>query len=197
VDFDTSTNGFLGWFVHGYFVDNRRELLAPHVLSIPPLGLELVDYAGVVFETSCFVALLVGRRAWHFWIMAACLFHLSNTLTLNIPFLQNLLVYLAFVDFSGAQRHLGKWWNNQRVRVGFAGVGIGFVLLHLTLRRVGIGRWLLFVLDDVHDVRAVLHTSVVVWVLAFAVVLADQLKRWSLPPSGLTDSDVAPSQSSA
>jgi hypothetical protein len=173
LDFDTSTNGFLGWFVHGYFVDGRRDLLAPYVLSVPPVGFELIDYSGVVFETSCFVALLLGPLSWRLWLLAACLFHLINTLTLNIPFLQNLLLYWAFVDFTAAEASVQKWWNKRGVRVGFAVFGAACVLLHLGLRRAGIGRWLFFIFDEIRNNRVVLRTSVVMWVVAALVVISD------------------------
>jgi hypothetical protein len=191
VDFDLKTNGFLGWFVHGYFVDGRRDLLAKQVPSIPPLGLELIDYAGVVFEGACLIALLVGRRVWRFWVMAACLFHLINILTLNIPFLQNLLIYLAFVDFGDIQRKLERWWQERSVRVAFAVLGVGMVVTHLALRRAGMGRWLLFVLDEVHNNRVVLRFSAIIYVIAFLVVLEDQVRRWRAP-GGATPITEAP-----
>jgi hypothetical protein len=181
VDFDTSTGGFLGWFAGCYFVLGRRALLAHHMLALPPLGFELIDYAGVVFETSCFVMLLWGRRAWGLWLLVACVFHLINTLTLNIPFLQNLLPYWAFVDFSSAQTSLEKWWSKRAVRVGFAGVGVSFVLLHIGLRYAGVGGWLLFVYNDIRDNNVVLRTSLVFWVVGGLVLVSDLVERWRAP----------------
>ena len=183
IDFNLGTRGFLGWFVHGYVMDGRDDLLAQRVPSIPLLGLELMDYAGAVFEVSCIVALLIGQRAWRFWIMAACLFHLVNVLTLNIPFLQNLLIYLAFVDFSGLERTLQRGWAQHRVRWTFAAVGIAMVLAHLGLRSAGLGGWLLFAFDEVHDNRVVLRVSALLFVFAFVVVLDDQIQRWHGTPS--------------
>jgi hypothetical protein len=188
VDFDLQTNGFLGWFVQGYFVEGRNDLLAKYVTSIPPLGLELMDYAGVVFEGSCFIALLIGRRAWRCWVLAACLFHLTNILTLNIPFLQNLLIYLAFVDFGAVQRQLEQWSAKRGARWAFGALGVGMVLAHLALRRAGVGRWLLFVLDEVHDNRFVLRFSAVLYVVAFHVVLHDLASRWRAPSADPSDS---------
>lgn len=181
LDLDLETNGFLGWFVHGYFMLDRTELLAKYVLAIPPLGLELIDYAGVAFESGCLVALLIGRRAWRFWIAAACLFHLINVLTLNIPFLHNILIYLAFVDFGVVERWLERWWAPRGVRWAFGAIGVAMVLAHLGLRRAGVGGWLLFVLDEEHDNPIVLRLSAVLFVIAFWVVLNDQLRRWHTP----------------
>jgi hypothetical protein len=183
LDFDLRTNGFLGWFVQGYYMYGRTDLLANRVPSIPPLGLELMDYAGVVFEGGCFVALLIGRRAWRFWVMSACLFHLINVLTLNIPFLQNLLIYLAFVDFSAIESKLKQRWVHRGVRWAFGAMGVVMVLAHLWLRRAGVGGWLLFVFDEVHDNRIVLRVSAILFVVAFLVVLADLVRRWHAPDS--------------
>lgn len=192
VDFDTSTGGFLGWFAGSYFVNDRRELLAPYVLGVPPVGLELIDYAGVLFESSCFVMLLWGRRAWRLWLLAACVFHLINTLTLNIPFLQNLLPYWAFVDFSSAQATLEKWWSKKAVRLASVGLGVGFVLLHIGLRFAGRGRWLLFVFDDIRNNPIVLRVSLVFWVVGALALISDLAKRWR-PAAGGAEAAEAPS----
>jgi|GEM_PF-1089864 len=177
LDLDLKSGGFLAWFVRGYFVDNRHELLAPYVLSIPPIGLKLMDYTAVAFETGCAVALLVGPRTWRVWLMAACAFHLVNTLTLNIPFLQNVLVYLAFVDFSAVQSRLAKWWSKPIARGAFAAIGAAMVIAHLVLRRVGVGRWFFFVFDENDDTPFVLRVSLVVWASAFAIVWFDLRRR--------------------
>lgn len=194
LDFDLSSGGFLAWFVRGYFIDNRHELLAPYVLSIPPLGLKLMDYTAVVFETGFALALLVGPRTWRVWLMLACVFHLVNTLTLNIPFLQNVLVYLAFVDFSALQSRLAKWWSKPIARGVFAATGAALVVAHLVLRRVGVGRWFFFVFDENDNTPFILRVSLVVWTVAFVVVLLD-LRRRVVPhrivtqPPSATDTD--------
>jgi hypothetical protein len=188
VDFDTQTSGVLGWAVYGYFVDGRHDLLAPYLYQLSPWHLELVDYAGVLFETSCFVALLLGSLSWRLWLLSACLFHLINTLVLNIPFLQHLPVYLAFVDFTQAQARLQGWWERRGVRVAFAAFGVGCVLVHLTLRWFGVGRWLLFVLDEVRNYGAVLRVCSVCWVLIALVMIDDIVQRRArfAPPSPVT-----------
>jgi hypothetical protein len=184
LDLDLETSGFLKWFVHGYFMLDRTELLAKHVPSIPPLGLELMDYAGVAFESGCFVALLIGRRVWRFWITAACVFHLTNVLTLNISFLQNIPIYWAFVDFSAVQRSLQRWWARRGVRWAFGAIGVAMVLAHLAVRRAGVGGWLLFVFDEEHDNRLVLRLSAILFIVTCWVVLHDQIERWRTPNTG-------------
>lgn len=183
VDFNLSTSGFLGWFVNGYFLYGRNELLANQVPSIPPLVLELMDYSGAVFESCCFVMLLIGRRAWRCWILAACLFHLANVLLLNIPFLQNLPIYLAFVDFSAIERKLTRALAHRAARWAFGASGVIMVLAHVGLRRAGHGGWLFFVFDEVHNNPLVLRVSAVLFVLAFLVVLDDVIKRWRSAPA--------------
>lgn len=181
LDFDLTTNGFLGWFVQGYYMYGRNELLANQVSSIPPLGLELMDYAAVLFEGGSLVALLSGWRAWRLWLMAACLFHLINVLTLNIPFLVNLLIYLAFVDFSAVELRLKRSWAQRGVRWAFGAMGVVMVLAHLWLRRVGASGGLFFVFDDVDDNPLVLRVSALLFVFAFLIVLDDLVRRWHVP----------------
>lgn len=96
VDFDTSTSGFLAWFYQGYFTLDRQHLAAPFVLNIPERAFEILDYGAVLFELGAFACLLAGRKAWHAWLLTACLFHFGNTLLLNISFINHVPVYLMF-----------------------------------------------------------------------------------------------------
>jgi hypothetical protein len=125
-------------------------------------------------------------------VLAACVFHLTNILTLNIPFLQNLLIYLAFVDFGAVQHKLEQWWAKRGVRWAFGVLGVGMVLAHLALRSAGVGRWLLFVLDEVHDNPFVLRFSAALYVVAFVVVLHDLVRRWRAPSREPPLTDIPP-----
>jgi hypothetical protein len=178
LDFDLHTSGFLGWFAYGYFNDGRHYLLARQVLRIPPLGFELIDYAGVSFEVSSLLALIGGARAWRCWLAAACIFHLLNTLTLNIPFLAHIPVYLAFVDFGGAQAKLASWWERPAVRWGFTLVVVSLCCAHLVLGWAGRGHALLLVVDEVRRPALVLRVSAAVLNLAALVVVLDLLREW-------------------
>jgi hypothetical protein len=100
IDFDLDTGGFLAWFYSGYFNLERTYFLAPLVLKLPPRFFECFDYFAVVFETTPFVMLLAGRRWWLLWLWVASIFHLSNTLILNIPFVEHAMVYLTFIRFN-------------------------------------------------------------------------------------------------
>lgn len=182
LDFNTNTSGFLSWFVQGYFEYNRTALLAPLVLSVPPLLLELVDYAGVLFEASALFMLLRGGVAWRFWLVCACSFHLMNTLTLNIPFLENLLTYVVFVDFSAAQRTLARWGQRAYLRYGAVLVIGCLPLLHLALRAVGRGTAFLFVVDKRVDHQVVMYAALTCWSVTLLVVLLElQRRRRSSP----------------
>jgi hypothetical protein len=176
LDFDTSTSGFLSWFVQGYFEYDRNALLAPHVLDMPPFALELVDYAGVVFESSCLFMLLRGRVAWRGWLVCACVFHLMNTLTLNIPFLENLLIYLAFVDFSAVERTLSRWGQRAYLRRLAVVAVASLPLLHLALRAAGRGSAFMFVIDKRRDSHVVLYAALACWSVALCMTLLELVR---------------------
>jgi len=97
INFDLSTSGFLNWFYSGYYTLDRKLLLAPFVLKVPPQSIKILDFAAVAFELSPFFFLFAGRAGWRAWILIATCFHLANALLLNIPFHIHVLVYLPFV----------------------------------------------------------------------------------------------------
>ncbi len=100
IDFDLEAGGFLNWFYPGFFSLDRKYLLAPLVLLVPPQTFEIFDYFAVIFELSPIIALLAGRKWWQLWLFVAATFHLGNTLLLNIPFIEHALVYLSFIPVS-------------------------------------------------------------------------------------------------
>jgi hypothetical protein len=66
----------------------------------------LFDYAAVALELSPLFFLLHSRKGWRVWLLIVCAFHLVNTLLLNIAFIENTMVYLAFIDFTGLYHKL-------------------------------------------------------------------------------------------
>jgi hypothetical protein len=120
VNLDFSTGGFLSWFYPGYYLLDRKFLLAPFVFRVPPQSFKILDYTAVAFELSPFLFLLAGRTAWRAWLLVATCFHLANALLLNIPFYIHVLVYLPFITFphgfgsvnSEARRTnaVFRWW---------------------------------------------------------------------------------------
>jgi len=117
INFDLSTSGFLSWFYSGYYTLDRKLLLAPFVLKVPPQSFKILDYAAVTFELSPFFFLLAGRTGWRAWLLIATCFHLANALLLNIPFYAHVLIYLPFVA-------LGRFFG--RANVGGSGTTAAF-----------------------------------------------------------------------
>jgi hypothetical protein len=90
--------GFVKWFYSGFFSTDRQYLLAPFILLIPPQIFEIFDYFAVVFELSPLIALLAGKKWWLLWLFVASMFHLANTVLLNIPFLVHAPIYISFIS---------------------------------------------------------------------------------------------------
>src|SRR6266478_919314 len=44
INFDLSTSGFLSWFYSGYYTLDRKLLLAPFVLKVPPQSIKILDF---------------------------------------------------------------------------------------------------------------------------------------------------------
>ncbi|KAA3436073.1 hypothetical protein [Rufibacter hautae] len=130
VDFDPSQNGFLGWFNDGYYTLDRHYFLANYVNYFPPLLLEIFDYTAVVFELSPLFFLLHSRKAWRLWLLIACTFHVTNTFLLNIPFIANSMVYLAFTDFTWLYEKISNLLNRFYIKA----LATGSILLLLFMR---------------------------------------------------------------
>lgn len=93
IDFDLSTSGLLSWFYNGYFSLERQDLLANFFFAVPLWVVETMEYFAVAFELSGLLFLLYSRKSWHIYLLIASIFHLLNTLILNIPFQGHFLVY--------------------------------------------------------------------------------------------------------
>lgn len=171
VDFDFSTSGFLSWFYPGYFEKGRTSFLAPLVLTLPKWIFEFVDYTAVIFELSGFILLLRSRICWLSWLLVACLFHLANTLLLNISFIIHVSVYLVFIDFSFFSQQVASFFSGSVLSklkyflAGFAGVVcLARVLLKFDLPHLS------FLIK--HDR---LQVSVVLWTFAAIVISLELL----------------------
>lgn len=99
IDFNATTSGFAAWFYDGYYDLDRTYLLAPYFKYLPFRLLEIFDYGAVLFELTPLLFLLYSRKAWRIWLLTASVFHLLNTLLLNIPFLPHFWVFLVFLDY--------------------------------------------------------------------------------------------------
>ncbi len=100
VDLDFGTGGFLAWLFNEYYSAGHTALLASWAVHMPYRWLwEFADIFAVVFELGFFWALL-KRKRWIFWMTLLCLFHLLNTLLMNIAFPVNAVVAMAFFPWS-------------------------------------------------------------------------------------------------
>jgi hypothetical protein len=158
--------------------------LAALVLSLPPQVFELADYAAVLFELGCFVALLSGALAWRTWLLAATAFHLINTVFLNIGFTAHVPLYLAFVGFERARKVLDCWLSRAPVRIGAVILVLLLGLSHLALRLTDRGGFFLLVLDPVRHAEIGLWGSIVLWLFTFAVLFGDLRRRLRLRRAG-------------
>jgi hypothetical protein len=110
-DFPAQHGGFLSWFTPCITRSVETFLLAPLVVKLPPQLFKIADFTAVAFELSAFFFLLTGRTALRVWLLLAAIFHITNTLLLNIPFYTHLPVYLSFVAlarFSGRPETGGR-----------------------------------------------------------------------------------------
>lgn len=170
VDFDFSTNGFLSWFYRGYYNLGRTDLLAPIVLYLPKWIFEFFDYAAVIFELSAFIALLNSRKWWISWLLIASLFHLSNTLLLNIPFFNHFLVYLVFVDFSQLKtKILGDIKPSVIKKISYFLTGLSVCLSLPYFSGIISGETIRFFPNTM------LYISVGIWIVGAMVILGDLL----------------------
>ena len=181
IDFDTSTSGFLRWFYSGYYTLGRTELLAPLVAYMPTSFFELADYTAVVFELGGFVFLLLGRRAWRSWLLAAAAFHLINTLVLNINFNRHFLVYLAFVNFSVLKRLIRLNVDNELLKRGVFLFTIILVLTHFGYQLSGQKFNILFTSDPAARKLGSLYTSIAIWLTALVVLFGNLLLTKTKP----------------
>jgi hypothetical protein len=176
INFDLSRGGFLNWFYGGYYTLDRKLLLAPLVLKVPPQSLKILDYIAVAFELSPFFFLLAGRAGWRAWLLVATCFHLANALLLNIPFHTHVLVYLPFVAFarffgrpnvgSNATNAVFSW----RIPVIISAFILG--VAHTVQRLKGGGASFLFVEGDA-VVSIILYVSLVLLGLCAVVIAID------------------------
>lgn len=98
---DMDFSGSASWLYAGYFDLNRTAFLSGYFINAPFAVFKLMDVTAVLFELSTLFFLLHSRKSWLLWLFAACLFHILNTIVLNIDFLLNSMAYLVFADLRG------------------------------------------------------------------------------------------------
>ncbi|MDQ7039557.1 MAG: HTTM domain-containing protein [Rhodothermus sp.] len=97
---DPSTQATRGHWLKQYYVVGRQDLLADLVTAPLPAGLwELMDWGTIVLEIGFLPAVFVPHLfRWFLGLMV--LFHLGTALLFNITFVQNLIVYAAFLNWN-------------------------------------------------------------------------------------------------
>lgn len=174
IDFDFKTSGFLTWYYRGYFNLGRTNFLAPYILELPRFSFELFDYLAALFEVSGFIMLLKSRKSWFIWLMVACFFHLSNTLILNIPFLEHSIVYAAFLNFSSKKIEPNKI-NIILKRVAFSAPIILF-MLHIVFKLNGTASGFFLGTEYENQIILKLYFGVFIWI-SLILFFAIQLKK--------------------
>lgn len=100
IDFDPTTSGILNWYYITYYNYGHTALLAPYMDYLPIYILEIIEYIVVLFEISGFIFLLKGKKYWNIYLLLASFFHFSNTLLINIPFQEHIIVFISFISFN-------------------------------------------------------------------------------------------------
>ncbi len=99
---DPTTPATQGHWLKQYFIVGRQDLLANLVTYPWPAGLwELLDW-GTVFLELGFLPAAFFPSAFRLFLAAMVGFHLGTALLLNITFVQNLIVYAAFLNWGAA-----------------------------------------------------------------------------------------------
>ena len=99
---DTSTRATVGWVVYIGEAWERNSLVypyLPHLLSLPPVVLESLDWATVCLELLFPIGLL-HRRSFQILCMLAVLFHFGTFVFFGIYFPDQVTVYGAFFDWN-------------------------------------------------------------------------------------------------
>ena len=178
VDFDLSVNGFLDWSQSGIYATYRHYLLAPYVKHLPPLILELIDYCAVAFELTPLLFLLHSRKNWRFWLLIACMFHMANTLLLNIPFTAQAIIYLAFIEFNWLYQKLCYQYRKPSFR--YAAVGVVAVLVVIRVARTYFGVSLVTFLTPEVVTQLGLYFGLVIWGIAILLIMRSFMKSYTI-----------------
>ncbi|RCH56660.1 hypothetical protein DJ568_02015 [Mucilaginibacter hurinus] len=117
INFDLTTSGTAKWFYNSYFNFERTYFLASSLRNAPFWIFKAMDFAGVILELSPLFFLLHSRKSWQLFLVFACCFHLTNVLFFNISFINNGLVYLAFMDYTSAFNYLKKILSKKTVQL--------------------------------------------------------------------------------
>ncbi len=183
IDFNTSSNGFASWYYNNFYGNGRNYLLAPFIKSVPFTLLEFVDYITPAFELSPLLFLLSSGKAWRYWLLAACMFHIITTLILNITFIWNFIVYLSFIDFSRLMVIKRK-----RIAQLMLIISVGILGLLIVVRVNDIIHYQLsgfaFVPDAFFEANLII--ALIIWMVTSFIIIKNLSGKKLLPPCSIT-----------
>ncbi|MBA4166733.1 MAG: hypothetical protein H0X41_04175 [Chitinophagaceae bacterium] len=184
LNFDFSKSGTANWIYSGYYALDRRYLMASVSKSLPFAVLKCLDYCAVVFELSPLLMLLLSRRSWKIWLLAVCIFHLINTLFLNIPFIFNAIVYLVFCDFSFLYESIAG--VQLKKLSGIIPASALVLIVSIRLMNIFSGTSSSNIFFPVLFIKANLYLALLVWIAVLAVVIKAVLQNNPIadPPAG-------------
>jgi len=172
LDFDLSTNGFLSWFYQRYFSLGSRNLLANTVFYFPRILVESFDYIAIVFELSPLYFLLKSKKHWLLWLIVAILFHITNTLLLNIPFWANGIIYFSFII-----GHYKLKISSRLTKTLHYLVISFFVIILIERLFLGINKSYLFLDLSNLNIRTTLTVALILWIILFFIALNAMFKK--------------------
>ncbi|MGX5857095.1 hypothetical protein ACWKW6_25815 [Dyadobacter jiangsuensis] len=172
-NFDMNTSGTVRWLYDCFYGVRRQHLLASAVIhTLPFWTYKILDFIAVAFELSPIFFLVRSRLSWKVWLLAACIFHLINTMVLNISFVCNAIVYLAFVDYSRVYTFVS---DSIRRRAPLFYVVGGLIVIALIARANQILSLIpadvIFIPRD--EIVHFLYFSVALWVAVICVFILD------------------------
>ena len=103
----SNVQGYL--YYHHYLQDCRHYLIESFLNFNYPLFWESLDYLTVLIELL-FLAAILKRKVFNWFIFLAILFHTGVLLLLNVSFGGNLIVYIIFLDW----KHLLRFFSQQK-----------------------------------------------------------------------------------
>ena len=120
---DPTTQAVQSYTIRQHYDFFADQLLTPVMMHYNnPLFWESLDYGAVLFEVGFLVA--VARQSWlRGFVALAVVFHLANTLMLNIDFSRNIALYLLFIDWRPGLRWMDQHPGLRRY-VTFSALGI-------------------------------------------------------------------------
>ena len=175
---DPTTHAVQGYTIRQHYDFYADQLLAPIMAHFDlPWFWELLDYSAVLFEVG-FLLAVAKRPVFQFFIVLTVIFHLTNSLMLNIDFSRNLTLYLLFIDWRPVMRWVDRHPKLQTyIRFScLGGVSAFFVVYYLVgIPAVFRGITWLLGLDA-------LSSGVVLVGLAAVLFSVNYLSSWSRVP---------------